>query len=76
MALHKTNMYIDISGWSPRGSRRSIPRMRAGCRGSSCGAAIPVPHAGALPRELSAWGCPGHAEHVMRGNAERILGLS
>ena len=40
MALHKTNVYIDISGWSPR---RIPPRWSASCAegwpGSSCGEA-------------------------------------
>jgi len=39
MALHKTNVYIDISGWSPRRIPAEVVReLRGRLSDSSCGA--------------------------------------
>ena len=66
IALHKTNVYIDISGWSPR----RIPAggdpgdARPAVRAVPVGQRLPVPHPGALPhRAVRAGSSPGHAEH-------------
>ena len=59
MALHKTNVYIDISGWSPRRiPPELIGELAGGWPASSCGAAISRswPRSGAWT-SWRAWAC-------------------
>ena len=77
IALHKTNVYIDISGWSPR---RIPPEVVRELRGRLSGQFIwgsdfPFLTPERCLAELDALGLPGDVlEKVLRENAVRILG--
>jgi predicted TIM-barrel fold metal-dependent hydrolase len=50
IALHKTNVYIDISGWAPRRIPAEVLReLRATVRAVPVGQRLPVLHPGAVP---------------------------
>jgi predicted TIM-barrel fold metal-dependent hydrolase len=79
MALHKTNVYIDISGWSPR----RIPAELTGeLRGRLSGQFVwgsdfPFLTPERCLDEFGGLGLPDDvADRVLRGNAARILGLA
>jgi uncharacterized protein len=79
MALHKTNVYIDISGWSPRRIPAEVIReMRGRLSGQFVwGSDFPFLAPGRCLTELSGLGLPPDTLNtVLRDNAERILGLS
>ena len=78
MALHKTNVYIDISGWSPKRIPAGTgPRAaRQAFRAVPVGQRLPVHHPGTLPRRTrSPSTCPTRLSRVLHENAARILGL-
>ena len=76
MALHKTNVYIDISGWSPRRILAEVIRELRGSavRAVRVGQRLPVLHAGTVPVRA---GRPQAAADVVRAvlhdNAARVL---
>ena len=78
IALHKTNVYIDISGWSPR---RVPPEVISELRGRLSGQFLwgsdfPFLTPGRCLAEFDALGLPADvADNVLRGNAARILRL-
>ncbi len=65
IALHKTNVYIDISGWSPRRIPAEVIReMRGRLSGQFLwGSDFPFLTPERCLTELSGLGLPGHAEH-------------
>jgi predicted TIM-barrel fold metal-dependent hydrolase len=79
MALHKSNVYIDISGWSPR---RIPPELIRELRGRLSGQFLWGSDFPFLPperclAELEDLGLPDDVlDQVLRGNAARILGLA
>jgi len=79
MALHKTNIYIDISGWSPR---RIPPELIHELRGRLSGQFVwgsdyPFISPERCLTELSALGLPGDVlTKVLYENAARILNLT
>jgi uncharacterized protein len=79
IALHKTNVYIDISGWSPR---RIPPEVIRELRGRLCdqflwGSDFPLLTPERCLAEFDALDLPAEvADKVLRGNAARILRLS
>jgi uncharacterized protein len=78
IALHKTNVYIDISGWSPR---RIPPEVIRELRGRLSGQFLwgsdfPFLTPERCLAEFDALDLPGDvADKVLRGNASRILRL-
>ena len=79
MALHKTNVYIDISGWSPRRIPAEVIReMRGRLSGQFLwGSDFPFLTPERCLTELSGLGLPPDTLNtVLRDNAERILGLA
>jgi uncharacterized protein len=78
MALHKTNVYIDISGWSPR---RIPPELIRELRGRLSGQFLwgsdfPFLTPERCLAELDGLDLPGDVlDQVLRANAARILGL-
>jgi predicted TIM-barrel fold metal-dependent hydrolase len=78
MALHKTNVYIDISGWSPR---RIPPELVAEMRGRLSGQFLwgsdfPFLAPERCLAELDGLGLPGPVRsQLLHDNAARILGL-
>jgi uncharacterized protein len=78
MALHKTNIYIDISGWSPR---RIPPELIGELRGRLSGQFVwgsdyPFLSPERCLAELGALGLPGDVlKRVLYDNAAQILGL-
>jgi uncharacterized protein len=79
MALHKTNVYIDISGWSPR---RIPPELIRELRGRLSGQFLwgsdfPFLTPERCLAELDGLDLPGDVlDQVLRANAARILGLT
>ncbi len=79
MALHKTNVYIDISGWSPR---RIPAELIAELRGRLSrqfvwGSDFPFLTAQRCLAELDGLGLPDDVRHLLlHDNAARILGLA
>jgi uncharacterized protein len=79
IALHKTNMYIDISGWSPR---RIPPEVISEMRGRLSGRFLwgsdfPFLTPERCLAEFDALDLPADVADMVRyGNAARILGLS
>ena len=79
MALHKTNVYIDISGWSPR---RIPAEVIAELRGRLSrqfvwGSDFPFLTAQRCLAELDGLGLPDEVRHrLLHDNAARILGLT
>ena len=79
MALHKTNVYIDISGWSPR---RIPPELISELRGRLSGQFLwgsdyPFISPERCLAELDTLGVPPEALHqVLYANAARILNLT
>ena len=79
MALHKTNIYIDISGWSPR---RIPPEVIHELRGRLAsqfvwGSDYPFISPERCLSELGALSLPGDVlQKVLYANAAQILGLS
>ena len=77
MALHKTNVYIDISGWSPR---RIPPEVVRELRGRLAdqfvwGSDFPFIKPERCLSELAELGLPDDVtDKVLRGNAARVLG--
>jgi predicted TIM-barrel fold metal-dependent hydrolase len=77
IALHKTNVYVDISGWSPR---RVPPEVIAELRGRLSGQFLwgsdfPFLTPERCLEEFAALGLPADvAAAVLHGNAARILG--
>ena len=79
MALHKTNVYIDVSGWSPRRIPAEVVREMGGRLSGQFlwGSDFPFLTPERCLAEFDALGLPEDAaERVLRGNAERILRLS
>src|SRR5215831_3363803 len=79
IALHKTNVYIDISGWSPRRIPAEVIReLRGRLSGQFLwGSDFPFITPERCLAEFDELGLPGDvASAVLHGNAERILGLS
>jgi uncharacterized protein len=79
MALHKTNVYIDISGWAPRRIPDVvIQEMRGRLSGQYLwGSDYPFLAPERCLEEFTALGLPSDVETaVLRYNAERILGLT
>jgi predicted TIM-barrel fold metal-dependent hydrolase len=79
IALHKTNVYIDISGWSPRRIPAEVIReMRGRLSGQFLwGSDFPFLAPERCLTELSGLGLPPDTLNtVLRDNAERILGLA
>jgi hypothetical protein len=79
MALHKTNVYIDISGWSPRRIPAEVIReMRGRLSGQFLwGSDFPFLTPERCLAELSGLDLPPDILNtVLRDNAERILGLA
>jgi predicted TIM-barrel fold metal-dependent hydrolase len=79
MALHKTNVYIDISGWSPRRIPAEVIReLRGRLSGQFVwGSDYPFITPERCLSELEALDLPAEAvAAVLRDNAARILGLS
>ena len=78
IALHKTNVYIDISGWSPRRIPAEVIReLRGRLSGQFLwGSDFPFITPERCLAEFDALELPRDVqERVLRGNAERILGL-
>jgi hypothetical protein len=79
VALHKTNVYIDISGWSPK---RIPPEVIRELRGRLSGQFLwgsdyPFLTPERCLDEFAGLGLdPGVAAAVLHGNAARILGLA
>jgi hypothetical protein len=79
MALHKTNVYIDISGWSPR---RIPPEVINELRGRLSGQFVwgsdyPFISPERCLSELGTLGLPGDVlRKVLYANAAQILGLT
>ncbi|HUZ39547.1 MAG TPA: amidohydrolase family protein [Streptosporangiaceae bacterium] len=79
MALHKTNVYIDISGWSPR---RIPPELISELKGRLCGQFVwgsdfPFLTPQRCLAELDGLGLPDDVvRQVLHDNAARILGLA
>jgi predicted TIM-barrel fold metal-dependent hydrolase len=77
MALHKTNVYIDISGWSPR---RIPPELISELKGRLCGQFVwgsdfPFLTPQRCLAELDGLGLPDDVvRQVLHDNASRILG--
>ncbi len=79
IALHKTNVYLDISGWSPRRVPPEVIREMSGrLRGQFLwGSDFPFLTPERCLDELAGLGLPEDVlDTVLRGNAARILGLS
>ena len=79
MAVHKTNVYIDISGWAPR---RIPAEVIAELRGRLSrqfvwGSDFPFLTAQRCLAELDGLGLPDEVRHrLLHDNAARILGLA
>jgi uncharacterized protein len=79
VALHKTNVYIDISGWSPRRIPAEVLRELTGRLAGQFlwGSDFPFFTPERCLAEIGALGWPEDvAAQVLHGNARRILGLS
>jgi uncharacterized protein len=79
MALHKTNVYIDISGWSPRRiPAEVIAELRGRLSGQFVwGSDFPFLTAQRCLAELAGLGLPEDVQHrLLHDNAARILGLA
>ncbi len=77
IALHKTNVYIDISGWSPRRVPPEVIRELSGRLSGQFlwGSDFPFLTPERCLAELEALGLPERAmTAVTYGNAARILG--
>jgi uncharacterized protein len=78
MALHKTNVYIDISGWSPRRIPAEVIRELSGRLSAQFlwGSDFPFITPERCLAELDGLDLPdGVLDRVLRENATRILGL-
>jgi predicted TIM-barrel fold metal-dependent hydrolase len=78
MALHKTNVYIDISGWSPkRIPAELIGELRGRLSGRFLwGSDFPFLTPERCLAELDSLGLPGPVlDRLLHENASRILGL-
>ena len=78
MALHKTNVYLDISGWSPRRIPAELVReLRGRLSGQFLwGSDFPFLAPERCLAELDSLDLPGPArERLLHENASRILGL-
>jgi predicted TIM-barrel fold metal-dependent hydrolase len=78
MALHKTNVYIDISGWSPRRIPAEVIRELRGRLSDQFvwGSDFPFISPRRCLAEIDELGLPADvADKVLHGNAARILGL-
>jgi len=79
IALHKTNVYLDISGWSPRRiPAEVIGELRGRLSGQFLwGSDFPFLTPERCLAEFDALGLPEDVQDkVLRANAARILGLS
>ena len=79
VALHKTNVYIDISGWSPRRIPAEVLRELTGRLAGQFlwGSDFPFFTPERCLAEVGDLGWPDDiAAQVLHGNARRILGLS
>jgi len=79
MALHKTNVYIDISGWSPRRIPAEVVRELKGRLSGQFlwGSDFPFLTPERCLAEFGDLGVPDEvAAQVLRDNAARILGLT
>jgi predicted TIM-barrel fold metal-dependent hydrolase len=78
VALHKTNVYIDISGWSPKYIPAEVIReLRGRLRGQFLwGSDFPFLSPERCLAEVGDLGLPDDVlDPVLRGNASRVLGL-
>jgi hypothetical protein len=78
MALHKTNVYIDISGWSPRRIPAEVIRELRGRLSDQFvwGSDFPFISPRRCLAEIDELGLPAEVtDKVLHGNAARILGL-
>jgi uncharacterized protein len=78
MALHKTNVYVDISGWSPRRiPAEVVGELRGRLSGRFLwGSDFPFLTPERCLAEFEALGLPDEVQHKVRfGNAARILSL-
>jgi len=79
MAVHKTNVYIDISGWAPR---RIPAEVIAELRGRLSrqfvwGSDFPFLTPQRCLAELDGLGLPGEVQQrLLHDNAARVLGLA
>jgi predicted TIM-barrel fold metal-dependent hydrolase len=79
MALHKTNVYIDISGWAPRYMPPEVIRDLKGRLQNQFlfGSDYPFIQPKRCLEELGELGIPDEAlQKVLFGNGKRLLGLS
>lgn len=79
IALHKTNVFIDVSGWAPRHIPREVVREMGGRLQDQFlfGSDYPFIQPGRCLDELSALGLDSQAlEKILAGNGRRLLGLS
>jgi predicted TIM-barrel fold metal-dependent hydrolase len=78
VALHKTNVYIDISGWSPRRIPAEVIRELRGRLSDQFvwGSDFPFILPERCLSELDELDLPAHVQHkLLHGNAARLLGL-
>ena len=79
MALHKTNIFIDISGWAPRYIPTEVMRDMKGRLQDQFlfGSDYPFIQPGRCLEELSQLEIPEAVlQKVLVGNGKRLLGLS
>ena len=79
MALHKTNIYIDISGWAPRYIPTEVLRDMKGRLQDQFvfGSDYPFIHPGRCLDELATLDIPAAVlEKVLAGNGKRLLGIA
>ncbi len=78
-AMHKTNVWVDLSGWRPK---YIPPEVKRDCRGRLndrfvWGSDYPMLDPGRILDEFDEMGLEGEKrDNVLRGNAARLLGIS
>ena len=79
VATHKANVYIDLSGWSPKYFPPQLVRAanRLLKRQGAVRLRLPAAHPGPLARRLRGLGHQGRgAPLILKENAARLLGLA
>lgn len=76
-ALHKTNVWVDLSGWRPRYIPEEVKRDARGRLRDRCvwGSDYPMFDPGRILDEIDDLGLGDATEDVLRNNAARLLGL-